>query len=90
MSAAESVFTKKCWRCFPAFCRCEPDENEVEQIKSERFLAERAWLEEKTRRQAAEVIIAKIINDHGNGCLSLGEIVQAAEDYAARYGEAHR
>lgn len=65
-----SLFTGKCWRCYPAFCRCPPSPDEVEQMKGEVFLLDRELQRENRRaREFGEALkqlaqaIAKVRDD---------------------------
>jgi len=44
-----TLFTGKCWRCWPGFCRCPPTADEVEQMKGDIFLLDRELLRENRR-----------------------------------------
>lgn len=44
-----SLFSWKCWRCWPTICRCPPAPDEVEQMKGEVFLLDRELRRENRR-----------------------------------------
>ena len=79
-------FAGQCWRCWPKIgCKCPPDETEVAQLKSERFIAEMAWIEERKRRRAAEKVIQQILDDAGSGEISLPSLIDLAVQYRNLY-----
>ncbi|MFY4005981.1 hypothetical protein [Achromobacter denitrificans] len=44
-----TLFTGKCCRCWPGFCRCPPTTDEVEQMKGDAFLIDRELQRENRR-----------------------------------------
>lgn len=79
------TFEGTCWRCWPKLCKCLPPETEIEKIKQDWFIAERAWIEERKRRRDAELVVKKILDDICD--ISLPEIIDAARKYAEKYGK---
>lgn len=79
------IFEGTCWRCWPKLCKCPPTEDVIEELKEDRFIAERAWIEERKRRRDAELLIRKILDDICD--ISLPEIIDEAREYAKKYGK---
>ncbi|MFP1759858.1 hypothetical protein [Lonsdalea quercina] len=54
---SKSFFRDQCWRCWPAFCKCQPQESEVGNLRGEIFLLDRELQRENRRaREFGDVI----------------------------------
>lgn len=84
---AESIFAGKCWRCHPRLCKCPLDGSDVEALKSERFLAERAYLRELSRRRSAEQLVHAILDDGADGEVTLHQLAVLAGEHKRMFGE---
>lgn len=56
MISKPSGFGGKCWQCWPKLCKCPTSSDEVESIKSERYLLDREL--QRENRRAREFSIA--------------------------------
>lgn len=55
-----NVFTGRCWKCWPAFCRCPPAADEVEALKGDVFLLDRELQRESRRAREFSIALAAL------------------------------
>lgn len=55
-----NLFTGRCWRCWPGFCKCPPTTDEIEQMKGDIFLLDRELQRENRRAREFSVALAAL------------------------------
>lgn len=55
-----TLFSEKCWRCWPKFCNCPPTADEIEQMKGDVFLLDRELQRENRRAREFSIALAAL------------------------------
>lgn len=76
-----------CWRCWPKMCKCPPSEDEIDRLREDRFISERKFLTEQSRRRSAESVISQIQEMAGSGEITISEVVDLVSYYCQKYGK---
>lgn len=78
-----SGFGGRCWQCWPKICKCPSSPDEVESIKSERYLLDRELQRENRRAQEFSVALAALssgITQHRDRLLAAHGLDGVPED----------
>ncbi|MBG7005414.1 hypothetical protein [Pseudomonas paraeruginosa] len=55
--------TRRCWKCWPSFCKCPPTPDVVEQMKGDIFLLDRELQRENRRAREFSDVLRLLARD---------------------------